>query len=110
MVLPCSRGETQALVVTTLGTGDDEQIIDALHGNFRSNFLLHYNFPPYSVGEVGRVGATGKKLATASWHGEHSKQCCQQQPIFHIQSVLSQKLLGLTDHLQWPLFVEAHWQ
>ena len=52
-----TRGETQALVVTTLGTGDDEQIIDALHGNFRSNFLLHYNFPPYSVGEVGRVGA-----------------------------------------------------
>ncbi|AZB70021.1 polyribonucleotide nucleotidyltransferase, partial [Cereibacter sphaeroides] len=45
-----TRGETQGLIVTTLGTGDDEQIIDALHGNFRSNFLLHYNFPPYSVG------------------------------------------------------------
>ena len=56
-----TRGETQALVVTTLGTGDDEQIIDALHGYFRSNFLLHYNFPPYSVGEVGRVGATGRR-------------------------------------------------
>ncbi|PZP19333.1 MAG: polyribonucleotide nucleotidyltransferase, partial [Kocuria rhizophila] len=52
-----TRGETQALCVTTLGTGDDEQIIDALHGNFRSNFRLHYNFPPYSVGEVGRVGS-----------------------------------------------------
>ncbi|MGR3482101.1 polyribonucleotide nucleotidyltransferase, partial [Salipiger marinus] len=52
-----TRGETQALVVTTLGTGDDEQFIDALHGNFKSNFLLHYNFPPYSVGEVGRVGS-----------------------------------------------------
>ncbi len=50
-----TRGETQGLVVTTLGTGDDEQFIDALHGNFKSNFLLHYNFPPYSVGEVGRV-------------------------------------------------------
>ncbi len=56
-----TRGETQALVVTTLGTGDDEQIIDALHGNFRSNFLLHYNFPPYSVGEVGRVGSPGRR-------------------------------------------------
>jgi polyribonucleotide nucleotidyltransferase len=56
-----TRGETQALVVTTLGTGDDEQIIDALHGNFRSNFLLHYNFPPYSVGEVGRVGFTSRR-------------------------------------------------
>ncbi|MFY0595380.1 MAG: polyribonucleotide nucleotidyltransferase [Cognatishimia sp.] len=56
-----TRGETQGLVVTTLGTGDDEQIIDALHGNFRSNFLLHYNFPPYSVGEVGRVGGPGRR-------------------------------------------------
>ena len=56
-----TRGETQALCVTTLGTGDDEQIIDALHGNFRSNFLLHYNFPPYSVGEVGRVGSPGRR-------------------------------------------------
>ncbi|WP_425071858.1 polyribonucleotide nucleotidyltransferase [Sagittula sp. S175] len=56
-----TRGETQALVVTTLGTGDDEQFIDALHGNFKSNFLLHYNFPPYSVGEVGRVGSPGRR-------------------------------------------------
>ncbi|WP_413853347.1 polyribonucleotide nucleotidyltransferase [Albidovulum sp.] len=56
-----TRGETQGLVVTTLGTGEDEQIIDALHGNFRSNFLLHYNFPPYSVGEVGRFGPPGRR-------------------------------------------------
>jgi polyribonucleotide nucleotidyltransferase len=56
-----TRGETQALVVTTLGTGEDEQIIDALNGNSRSNFLLHYNFPPYSVGEVGRVGSPGRR-------------------------------------------------
>jgi polyribonucleotide nucleotidyltransferase len=56
-----TRGETQGLVVTTLGTGDDEQFIDALHGNFKSNFLLHYNFPPYSVGEVGRVGPPGRR-------------------------------------------------
>ncbi|WP_422075905.1 polyribonucleotide nucleotidyltransferase [Tranquillimonas rosea] len=56
-----TRGETQGLVITTLGTGEDEQIIDALHGNFRSNFLLHYNFPPYSVGEVGRVGPPGRR-------------------------------------------------
>jgi len=56
-----TRGETQALVITTLGTGEDEQIIDALHGNFRSNFLLHYNFPPYSVGEAGRVGPPGRR-------------------------------------------------
>jgi polyribonucleotide nucleotidyltransferase len=56
-----TRGETQALVVTTLGTGDDEQFIDALHGTFKSNFLLHYNFPPYSVGEVGRVSGPGRR-------------------------------------------------
>ncbi|MDO7560673.1 MAG: polyribonucleotide nucleotidyltransferase, partial [Paracoccaceae bacterium] len=56
-----TRGETQGLVVTTLGTGEDEQIIDALHGNSRSNFLLHYNFPPYSVGEVGRFGPPGRR-------------------------------------------------
>ena len=56
-----TRGETQGLVVTTLGTGDDEQFIDALHGNFKSNFLLHYNVPPYSVGEVGRVGPPGRR-------------------------------------------------
>ncbi|NAZ37535.1 polyribonucleotide nucleotidyltransferase [Rubellimicrobium sp. CFH 75288] len=56
-----TRGETQALCVTTLGTGDDEQFVDALHGNFKANFLLHYNFPPYSVGEVGRVGSPGRR-------------------------------------------------
>ena len=56
-----TRGETQALAVTTLGTGDDEQMIDALHGTYKSNFMLHYNFPPYSVGEVGRVGSPGRR-------------------------------------------------
>ncbi len=56
-----TRGETQGLVVTTLGTGDDEQMIDALHGTYKSNFLLHYNFPPYSVGEAGRVGPPGRR-------------------------------------------------
>ena len=56
-----TRGETQALVINTLGTGDDEQMVDALHGTFRSNFLLHYNFPPYSVGEVGRFGPPGRR-------------------------------------------------
>jgi polyribonucleotide nucleotidyltransferase len=56
-----TRGETQGLVVTTLGTGDDEQMIDALHGSSRSNFLLHYNFPPYSVGECGRNMGPGRR-------------------------------------------------
>ncbi|WP_420242357.1 polyribonucleotide nucleotidyltransferase [Roseiterribacter gracilis] len=56
-----TRGETQALVVTTLGTGQDEQIIDALEGEYRENFLLHYNFPPYSVGEAGRMSSPGRR-------------------------------------------------
>ena len=56
-----TRGETQALVVTTLGTGQDEQIIDALEGEYREHFMLHYNFPPYSVGEVRRMGSPGRR-------------------------------------------------
>ena len=56
-----TRGETQALVVATLGTGDDEQFIDALEGTYKENFLLHYNFPPYSVGETGRMGSPGRR-------------------------------------------------
>ncbi len=56
-----TRGETQALVVTTLGTGEDEQFVDALEGTYKESFLLHYNFPPYSVGETGRVGFTGRR-------------------------------------------------
>lgn len=56
-----TRGETQALVVVTLGTGQDEQIIDALEGEYKERFMLHYNFPPYSVGEAGRMGAPGRR-------------------------------------------------
>jgi polyribonucleotide nucleotidyltransferase len=56
-----TRGETQAIVVATLGTGQDEQIIDALEGEYRSNFLLHYNFPPYATGEAGRMGSPGRR-------------------------------------------------
>ncbi len=56
-----TRGETQALVVTTLGTGEDEQWIDALQGTYKEHFLLHYNFPPFSVGETGRLGGTKRR-------------------------------------------------
>jgi polyribonucleotide nucleotidyltransferase len=56
-----TRGETQALVVATLGTAEDEQWIDALQGTYKEPFLLHYNFPPFSVGETGRVGAPGRR-------------------------------------------------
>jgi polyribonucleotide nucleotidyltransferase len=56
-----TRGETQALVVSTLGTGEDEQFVDALQGTYKETFLLHYNFPPFSVGETGRLGAPGRR-------------------------------------------------
>ena len=56
-----TRGETQALVVATLGTGEDEQFVDALQGTYKETFLLHYNFPPFSVGETGRIGAPGRR-------------------------------------------------
>jgi len=56
-----TRGETQALVVATLGTGDDEQLMDALDGKYYERFMLHYNFPPFSVGETGRMGAPGRR-------------------------------------------------
>ncbi|WP_424628688.1 polyribonucleotide nucleotidyltransferase [Bradyrhizobium sp. SYSU BS000235] len=56
-----TRGETQALVVTTLGTGEDEQFIDSLSGTYKETFLLHYNFPPFSVGETGRMGSPGRR-------------------------------------------------
>ncbi len=69
-----TRGETQALVVVTLGTGQDEQIIDALEGDVREHYLLHYNFPPYCVGEVGRLGAPGRREighGKLAWRATH---------------------------------------
>jgi polyribonucleotide nucleotidyltransferase len=76
-----TRGETQALVVTTLGTGEDEQWIDALQGTYKETFLLHYNFPPFSVGETGRISARhrGAKSAMASLPGARSIRCCRRQ-------------------------------
>src|SRR5262245_15870536 len=56
-----TRGETQAIVVATLGTGEDEQFVDALTGMYKETFLLHYNFPPFSVGETGRLGSPGRR-------------------------------------------------
>jgi polyribonucleotide nucleotidyltransferase len=56
-----TRGETQAFVVATLGTGEDEQFVDSLEGTYKERFLLHYNFPPFSVGETGRLGSPGRR-------------------------------------------------
>ena len=74
-----TRGETQALCVATLGTGQDEQIIDALEGERREHFMLHYNFPPYSVGEAGRMGSAraGARSGMASWPTGRCVRCCR---------------------------------
>ena len=76
-----TRGETQALVVTTLGTGDDEQMIDSLDPMHKQHFMLHYNFPPYSVGEVGRVGATGRREIG---HGKLAWRAVHPLSLIHI--------------------------
>ena len=75
-----TRGETQGIVTATLGTGQDEQIIDALEGEYREHFLLHYNFPPYSVGEVGRCGFSraAARSDTASSPGARFRRFCRQ--------------------------------
>jgi polyribonucleotide nucleotidyltransferase len=85
-----TRGETQALVVTTLGTGDDEQFIDALEGTYKENFMLHYNFPPYSVGEVGRVGFTGRREighGKLAWRAMHAMMPSTEQFPYTIRVV-----------------------
>ena len=71
-----TRGETQALVTTTLGTTDDEQRIESLEGLKRQRFMLHYNFPPFSVGETGRIGTGRREVG----HGKYQKKLKKNLP------------------------------
>ena len=73
-----TRGETQALVVATLGTGQDEQVIDALEGDYREHFLLHYNFPPYSVGEASMLRSPGRREIGHGKLGARCGRCCRR--------------------------------
>jgi len=85
-----TRGETQSLVITTLGTGQDEQIIDALEGEYRERFMLHYNFPPYSVGEVGRVSSPGRREighGKLAWRAIHPLLPTKEQFPYTIRTV-----------------------
>jgi polyribonucleotide nucleotidyltransferase len=85
-----TRGETQALAVTTLGTGQDEQVIDALEGEYRENFMLHYNFPPYSVGEAGRMGTPGRREVghgKLAWRALHAMLPTKEQFPYTIRVV-----------------------
>jgi polyribonucleotide nucleotidyltransferase len=77
-----TRGETQAIVVATLGTGEDEQFIDALEGTRKERFILHYNFPPFSVGETGRVGSPGRREighGKLAWRAVHPLMPSQEE-------------------------------
>ena len=85
-----TRGETQSLGVATLGTGSDEQIIDALEGSYRNHFMLHYNFPPYSVGEAGRMGATGRREighGKLAWRAIHPVMPSKEEFPYTIRAV-----------------------
>lgn len=85
-----TRGETQALAVTTLGTGQDEQLIDALEGEYRERFMLHYNFPPYSVGEVGRMSSPGRREighGKLAWRAIHPLLPSREQFPYTIRTV-----------------------
>ena len=97
-----TRGETQALVTTTLGTGQDEQIIDALEGEYRENFMLHYNFPPYSVGEAGRMGSpAAARSAMASLPGARCRRFCPPLPISPTPSGSSARSPKATGRRRW---------
>src|SRR5262245_33296834 len=85
-----TRGETQALVVTTLGTGEDEQYIDSLEGTYKETFMLHYNFPPFSVGETGRLGGAGRREighGKLAWRAIHPRLPPQDQFPYTIRVV-----------------------
>jgi len=85
-----TRGETQALVVATLGTGEDEQFIDALEGTRKERFMLHYNFPPYSVGETGRMGSPGRREighGKLAWRAVHPIMPSQEEFPYTIRVV-----------------------
>ncbi|WP_454068099.1 polyribonucleotide nucleotidyltransferase [Brucella anthropi] len=85
-----TRGETQAIVVATLGTGEDEQMIDALTGTYKESFMLHYNFPPYSVGETGRMGSPGRREVghgKLAWRAIHPMLPAADQFPYTIRSV-----------------------
>ena len=104
-----TRGETQALVTTTLGSSRDEQILDSLEGESKRSFMLHYNFPPYSVGEAGRLG-TGRRETghgMLAWRAIHPMM--PDYEIFHILLEYCPKLQNQMDHRQWQLYAELHY-
>ena len=103
-----TRGETQALVVTTLGMSEDEQRLESLDGMQRSNFMLHYNFPPFSVGECGRIGTGRREIGHGklAWRAINSSLPKKENFPYTLGSF--QKLQSLMVPLQWQQFVALH--
>ena len=107
-----AAGETQAIVVATLGTERDAQIIDALDGEYRDNFMLHYNFPPYCVGETGRVGqpeAPRDRSRTAG-QARHSRRGSPTRKSFRTRSGSSPKSPSPTVPVPWPVSAAPAWR
>jgi polyribonucleotide nucleotidyltransferase len=106
-----TRGETQALCVATLGTGEDEQYIDALAGTYKEKFLLHYNFPPFSVGETGRMGSPAVvRSATASSPGARSGRCCRTRRTSPTPCGWSPRSWSPTAPRRWPPSAAPAWR
>ena len=99
---PFTRGETQALVVATLGTGEDEQYVDALEGTKKERFLLHYNFPPYSVGETGRMGSPGRReIGHGKLAWRRCVRCCRPRISSPTRSASSRRSPRATAPRRW---------
>ena len=107
-----TRGETQALVVATLGTGEDEQYIDSLEGTYKERFLLHYNFPPYSVGETGRMGAPGRREighGKLAWRALHPMLPTRGRSS-PTRSASSRRSPSRTARRRWPRSAAPRWR
>ena len=104
-----TRGETQALVVTTLGTALDEQIMDNIDGDSKKSFMLHYNFPPFSVGETGtpRLARAGARSATATSRSAQSRGSCLPRKTSRTRCASSRRSWNPTAPPPWPLSAEA---
>ena len=107
-----TRGETQAIVVATLGTGEDEQFIDALEGTRKERFMLHYNFPPYSVGETGRMGSPGRREighGKLAWRAVRPVLPAQEEfPYTHPPRLGDHRVR--TARRRWPPCAAARWR
>lgn len=106
-----TRGETQAICTTTLGTKDAEQMIDGLEGLSYSHFMLHYNFPPYSVGEVGRFGFTGRREighGKLAWRALHP--VLPKHEDFPTRSACCRTSPSPTAPARWPPSAAAAWR